>query len=172
MPESTRQREAFDLYWGLGGERSIERLHAELELTGGGPSLRTLYEWSRVYHWQDRLADLEREARNEADESRRRAISEMYERQAKEGLLLQQKGAEWLSNIESQGGTAEAAIRAIVEGAKLERMARGEPSEHVHQEGEMLYGGFDLRSFSTEELRRLVEFAEHSSGGSGEAESR
>ena len=28
MAESTRQREAFDSYWQLGAERSIERLHA------------------------------------------------------------------------------------------------------------------------------------------------
>ena len=28
MAESTRQREAFDTYWRLGAERSVERPHA------------------------------------------------------------------------------------------------------------------------------------------------
>jgi len=168
VPESTRQRQAFDRYWELGGERSIERLYTVLRTEGRAPTLRTLYEWSRVYHWQDRLVDIEREARLEADEARRKAIAEMYERQAKEGLLLQQKGTEWLASMESKEGTPEAAIRAVVEGARLERMARGEPSEHVHQDGEMLYGGIDLRGFSTEDLRRLVELAEHSGGGDRE----
>ncbi len=170
MPESTRHREAFDLYWRLGSGRSIERLRAQLLATGDPPTLRTLYEWSRLYHWQDRLVDLERQARVEADEARRKEIVEMYERQAKEGLLLQQKGAEWLASLEGREGTPEAAIRAIVEGARLERQARGEPSEHVRQEGEMLYGGIDLRGFSTEELRRLVELAERSASGTLEAE--
>ena len=46
-----------------------------------------------------------------------RRIGEMYERQAKEGLLLQQRGAEWLSSSEAEAASPEAAIRAVVEGA-------------------------------------------------------
>ena len=170
MPESTRQREAFDLYWELGGERSIERLYIELGARGEKPTLRTLYEWSRIHHWQDRLADLEREARQAAHEARREAVREMYERQAKEALLLQLKGAAWLASLEAGDASAEAAIRAVVEGARLERVARGEPGERVHQEGEVLYGEIDLTNFSHEEFRRLVEVAEQRAAGAGKAE--
>ena len=57
MTETTRQREAFNLYWELGGERSIERLHAELRRSGRAPDLRTLYRWSSRFRWQQRLQD-------------------------------------------------------------------------------------------------------------------
>lgn len=52
MAEGTRQRQAFDLYWQLGAERSIERLRQQLAARGRARSLRTLYEWSRSCHWQ------------------------------------------------------------------------------------------------------------------------
>ena len=60
MAESTRQREAFDSYWQLGAERSIERLHAALAANGTAPNRRTLYGWSSRYHRQDRLLDCSR----------------------------------------------------------------------------------------------------------------
>ena len=114
MPESTRHRRAFDQYWQLGAECSIERLHAELARDGRSPSLRTLYEWSRTYGWQARIADLERQARQAADEAWIAAVREMQERQARKGLLLQQKGAEWLTALDADEVSAEAAIRAVV----------------------------------------------------------
>lgn len=86
MPESTRQREGFDAYWELGAERSIERLHEVLTQAQRGnrsaPVLRTLYEWSSRYHWQDRIERLERQAREAADGARVDGLREMYERQA------------------------------------------------------------------------------------------
>ncbi len=50
MPENTRQREAFNRYWELGAERSIERLHQSLARAGKAPTPRTLYEWSAANH--------------------------------------------------------------------------------------------------------------------------
>ena len=50
MPETAKHRRAFDIYWRLGPERSIERLHAELAQAGassacarstGGPAATT-----------------------------------------------------------------------------------------------------------------------------------
>ena len=157
MPESTKHRDAFGAYWRLGQERSIERLHAALKAEGNVPSLRTLYEWSSKYRWQDRVADLERRARVAEDEVRLAAIREMQERQAKEGLLLQQRGAQWLAQINDEQASPEAAIRAVVEGAKLERLARGEPTERTEIQNEP---DPRLERLSDEELDRLVELAE------------
>lgn len=157
MPESTRHRRAFERYWRLGSERSIEKLHAAMSSEGSGPSLRTLYEWSRRYRWQDRLADLERQARAAEDEARVAAIREMQERQAKEGLLLQQKGAEWLAQIETEHASPEAAIRAVVEGARLERLARGEATERTEIRDDT---DPKLQRLSEKELDRLIELAE------------
>ena len=123
MRETTRHREAFGRYWRLGADRSLERLHAVLEAEDRAPSLRTLCEWSRQLHWQQRIIGLEREAQRAEDAARVAAIREMQERQAREALLLQQRGTEWLAALGSEAASAEAAIRAITEGAKLERLA-------------------------------------------------
>lgn len=171
MEETARHRQAFERYWRMGGERTIERLHADLEAASGAPTLRTLYEWSRRYHWQDRIARLEREAKRAEDEARLSALREMYQRQAKEGLLLQQKGAEWLAAIAPGEATAEAAIRAVAEGARLERLARGEPTDRQEVKGEVGVNA-RLAEFSDEELDRIIEYAESALGGEGEAEPR
>ncbi len=157
MPESTKHRHAFERYWRLGAERSIERLHAVIEADGTAPALRTLYQWSSKYHWQDRVADLERQARAADDEVRIQAIREMQERQAKEGLLLQQRGAQWLAQIDDEQASPEAAIRAVIEGARLERLARGEATERTE-----IQNAPDpkLEQLSDQELDRLVELAE------------
>jgi hypothetical protein len=154
MPESTRQRLAFDRYFRLGGQRSIELLHSELAREGQPPSLRTLYEWSRRYHWQSRLADLERQAREAEDAARITAIREMQERQAKAALLLQQKGVEWLAQLPADEVSADAAIRALVEGAKLERLVRGEATERTEQRQA---SDPRLEELSDAELDRLID---------------
>ena len=164
MRETTRHRKAFDRYWRLGADRSLERLQAELEAEGRAPSLRTLYEWSRQLHWQERVSDLEREARQAEDAARVAAIREMHDRQAREGLLLQQRGTEWLAELGNEDASPEAAIRAITEGAKLERLARGEATERtesVDQTAEQLKG------VSDDELERFIAHAEGTLEGAG-----
>ena len=125
MPESPKHRHAFERYFRLGVKRSIEHLHAALEAEGDAPSLRTLYEWSRTYDWQDRLADIEREARAAEREGFVEEIREMDRRHVQEALLLQQKGTEWLTGIDVERVTPATAIRAIEAGVRLERAARG-----------------------------------------------
>ena len=163
MPETTRHRQAFETYWRLGSERSIERLHAALTAAGKAPTVRTLYEWSRRYRWQHRIAGLERQARRAEDEARVKALVEMHERQAKEGLLLQQRGTQWLAAMEGDDATADAAIRAITEGARLERVARGEPTDR--QEVQHVEGNERLAALTEEEIEYLVELAEGDLGG-------
>jgi hypothetical protein len=43
---------------------------------------------------------------------------------------------EWLESIQGGNVTAEAAVKAILEGAKLERLARGEPTGRQEIKGE------------------------------------
>lgn len=171
MAERTRHRLAFDRYWSLGRDRSVEHLHEVLrvEWTTRTPGLRTLFTWSSQYHWQSRIVELEHDAQRVQHDEQLQATHEMYERQAKEGLLLQQRGAEWLTRVDADEASPDTAIRAIVEGAKLERLARGEPGERDHDRSD---GGetHDPRftDFSTDELRRLVESAERAVGRAGE----
>jgi len=168
MSESTRHRQAFDHYWTLGADRSIEKLHLELRQVGRGVGLRTLYDWSSRFHWQDRLTDLERNAREAEDRQRITAIREMAARQAREALLLQQKGAEWLTSLTTDQVTADAAIRAIVEGARLERLVRGEATERTDDLGR---SNSRLEALTDEQLDSLLQYAERALAGEAPSQS-
>jgi hypothetical protein len=129
VAENARRRRAFERYWRLGADRSIEKLHGALAADGRAPCLRTLYEWSRRYGWQAEVAKLEREAERADRAQRVRDLREMKDRQAKLGLLLQQKGAEGLVALSASQLPATVAVRAITEGVRLEREARGLASD-------------------------------------------
>lgn len=176
MKEMTKQRLAFGLYVRMGAGRSLEALHEALEDdpsligTSKAPSRSTVEAWSSNFHWQDRLLDLERQAADQDRGQQLRALREMNERHAKEGLALQQKAVERLQSLPTDDLSASDAVRALIEGVRLERLARGEPTDRVRQEGEMLYGNVDLRNFSNEELRRLVELADRGATGVGQTQ--
>jgi hypothetical protein len=168
MPESTRHREAFDLYCCLGPDRSIPRLREELARTWRKPpSARTLFAWSSQYRWQFRLDEYERKAREAADEARIAAVREANERHLKEGLFLQQKATEWLTKLEADSVSAEAATRALVEGIRIERLVRGEPTERTALSGRV---DSRLKEVSDAELDRLFAAAERASLGDGSQE--
>ena len=162
MREPTRHREAYAAYLALGAERSIERLHAERAAAGRTPSLRTLYEWSRCFHWQDRLAAFEHRARAAAEEAELEAIRAMHARQVTEALLLQQKGAAWLQGVAADAASPEAAIRAITEGAKLERLVRGVPTERTEAVDATTAR---VEGLADDALDRLLQLAEGAVGG-------
>jgi hypothetical protein len=159
MPENTRTRKAFDIYWDLGASRSIERLHAVMAAQGRAPSVRTLYSWSSDLHWQNRIARLEEDAKRAEDEVRIKALREMADRHIKEALVLQQKGTEWIVARGIDEATAGAAIRAIVQGSRMERLARGEPTERKEISGELQINT-RLSALSDDELDRLIEYAQ------------
>ena len=176
MKEKTRHRLVLDLYVRLGPGRSLEALHEALQDDPSriglrrAPSLSTLEAWSSAFHWQDRLLDLEREARERDRGAQVEALQKMNERHAREGLALQQKGVERLQELPTSKLAPGDAIRAVIEGVRLERLARGEPTEHIREEGGMLHGHIDLRKFSNEELRRLAKLADRRAAGAGEEE--
>jgi hypothetical protein len=134
MRESTRHRQAFECYFRLGAQRSLERLRdALIARHGRAPSLRSLERWSGRLGWQRRIDDLERVARR-ADrdlyiERRREAIERHY----REGLLLQQTGVASLSALDSAKLSAQAAAGLVRDGIRIEREAlslgEGEPDE-------------------------------------------
>jgi len=157
MRETTRHRKVFAAYLDLGDRRTIERLRAVLASQEFSVTVRTLYEWSRQFNWQGRIDDIEREARRVETEEQIEAIREMRERQSREALLLQQKGTEWLANIEEGSASPEAAIRAIVEGSKLERLNRGEVTERTEIRSTIEE---KLAEVDDGELERLIEIAD------------
>ena len=174
MKERTRHRLAFDFYVRMGAHRSLEALHRALQENPSviglsrAPSRSTLEAWSGAFRWQDRLLDLERQAAEQDRQEQLKALWEMSERHAKEGLLQQQKGAEWLVGMAGKQATADAAIRALVEGARLERLARGEPTERQEVRSDVEINT-RLAALTDEELDRLIEYAEGALGGQGPA---
>ena len=52
--ETEAQKQAFDLYYGMGEKRSLEAVAA-----GCGRSTRTIGEWSRRFGWKDRVVQRE-----------------------------------------------------------------------------------------------------------------
>ncbi len=176
MAEHTRHRLAFDQYVQLGAGRSLEALYAALcddpSLIGlrKAPTRSTIDVWSSRFRWQDRLQDLERQARVRDDEALVASLKDMNARHGKEGVALQQKGIARLSSLSPEEISAADAVRAIVEGVRLERLASGAATEHVRQEGTQLYGHVSLERFTEEELRRLVDAAEHGAAGAGETQ--
>jgi uncharacterized protein YoaH (UPF0181 family) len=173
MRESTRQRLAFNLYVSLGSNRSLELLRATIagDPVGHGftrvPAMRSFFRWSAELRWQDRLADLEREARIQDAENLLQELKEMNQRQAREGLLLQQKAIAKLQTLLDEEMATSDAIRALAEGARLERLARGEVTERTMQERN---DEIDLSGFSIAELRALAEIAAARASGNRQEE--
>jgi hypothetical protein len=160
--ESSRAFGAFCAYRDLGPRRSLRaaaeafygRISAALE--------RQLDKWSRAFGWVERAGawdrHLDAEARKAQEESRR----EMVERHVKEARALQAKALERLRALcpEELGPTD--LLRYIVEAAKLERLALGEPD--AVQRHELTGRGGGALHFSLEDavaaIRELEE-AEH-----------
>lgn len=166
MRETTRHRIAFNIYWALGPGRSIEALRGELTARGAEygfrrpPDVRTLYRWSSALRWQQRLDQLEADARGRDRDAHVQAIAEMNERQAREALLLQQKAIEGLQGRSPEAFTPDGLVRALWTAVKVERLARGEPTERSETS---TAGDPRLERLSDDDLERLIGEIERSS---------
>jgi len=166
MGEGTKHRLAFDAYVRLGAGRSLEGLHAHIaeHMDAFGlsraPDIRTIYAWSSKYHWQDRLADLEREACAQDRDAQLERMKEMKERHIKEGIALQQKGVERLAKLPPENWAVRDAIEAISRGIAIERSSLGEQSRR-----EIAGDDIDLSGLTIVQLRAMVQIAERSAAG-------
>jgi len=169
---SSRQERAFALYLALGPERSLASLVGVLRVDPGraglrrAPSLRTLEDWSARYRWQQRLADVERRAREDAERQHLEWVKQHRERLRQEGLLLQQRGIEWLKDKRTNDVTAHEAIRAIDAGFKLEALALGEATERISMEVD----DERIQRLTDEELELLIRHARQAQRGGAEGE--
>ncbi len=172
MGASSRQERAFALYLALGPERSLGTLAAALRADPGradlrrAPSLRTLEDWSARFRWQERIAEIERKARQEAERQHLEWVKQHRERLRQEGLLLQQRGIEWLKDKRTNDVTAHEAIRAIDAGFKLEALALGEATERISMEVD----DERIQRLSDEELELLIRQARQAQRGGAEGE--
>ena len=158
--ESNKGYHAFCVYRDMSPNiRSYDKVREALGRTTG--YTRQIEHWASLYKWVLRAGqydDHNDKAQLEAVETARK---EMAERQAKVGVLLQSKGIEKMQAVQPGDISAREAITSIVEGTRIERIARGEPSEIQKSEHS---GSVNLtaRELSDEELMKIIQ-----QGGSG-----
>lgn len=127
--ETSKAYDAFIMYRDM-EERSLRQLAQTLaEKEGGKPGAKQgqLEVWSSKYNWVKRCAEWDEYQDEIVRKNQLKEIQKMATEQARLGKLLQSKGAQKFEKISMKKMDTHAAIKAIVEGAKLERLARGEP---------------------------------------------
>jgi len=93
---------------------------------------RVLRNWSYKSHWVTRIEAYRDYLETERQRQRLKEIQEMGERQAKNGVLMQQYSIAWFAanpDIGKGGLTPELALKFMETGARIERTARGAPTE-------------------------------------------
>jgi len=174
--ETSRAKQDFRDYYSLGAERSLRKLYqgyTEDLLISPTKSLATLKMWSRAFNWQARIEEEDRKAQEAWERAQIRKVVEMKEKQAEEGSELQLLGRAVIRDylgivkdiMKQRQETGERIpyppeiIRTIsvntsrfliIEGAKLEATARGEPKEIT----EVQIKGNGKQRITSDELRR------------------
>lgn len=177
MRESTKQRMAFDVYYDLGPKRSLRRLWEDLRTSKEElgfrrvPSLSTLKRWSVEGHWQDRIWDLESEMREIDRERRLEEHREMNELHIKTARAMLRPAIQRLAQLDPEQIDLSSLPAWVREAVRIERLARGEPTEVTKHQGGVIHGHIDLSRFSYEELRGLAELGNRRALGDGEEES-
>jgi hypothetical protein len=101
---------------------------------------KVLSNWSYPNRWTERIEAYRDFLDQERQRQRLKDIQEMGERQAKNGVLLQQYGIAWFAAHQDigkgDGLSPEMAMRFIETGSRIERTARGVPTE-IRAEGEL-----------------------------------
>lgn len=124
--ETKKAFEAFTIYRDLGPERSIRKVSERLR-----KSEALLYRWSAQYEWVDRAKDYDAEMDRLALLQEVKDRKAMNKRQAGQAKILQGKALEALKNIKPEELDIKDIIKMFVEGAKVERLARGESTENA-----------------------------------------
>jgi hypothetical protein len=159
--ESSKAYAAFCLYRDLGPRRSLDeasrRYHrrSEREVQPGGHPPRasgTIRRWARLWNWLARAQAWDQQAQRIQETEQQAAIQEMAQRHAKEAMMLQNKAVERLRQLRPEELKARDTLAYLVEAARLERLARGEPTERVAQEISL----DNLKELTDEQLADII----------------
>ena len=114
--------ESFEFYVALGPTRSYSKVAEHY-----GVTKRTVTRHATDDRWPERLAEVEKKAREESQEKAVEVLAEMDERHLKVAKALQGKALAALRELPLD--KAADVIKALELGVKQERLIRGEPSE-------------------------------------------
>jgi len=130
--ESSKAYAAFCVYRDLGPERSLDK--ALSEANKKPTNRRHWSRWMEKYRWYERAQAyddyIERKMRKENEKK----ILDMSDRHARLAVVLQQKIAQRLQEIDPSELSPADIARWLDVATKLERLSRGEPTEIGKQE--------------------------------------
>jgi len=124
--ESSKAYAAFCVYRDLGPDRSLVKA---AELSKPSPNLAQFKWWSRKNDWASRAQAYDDELERQKRAVNERARLEMAERDAKMAMLVKTTVLDAFRSIKAEDLTPDQAIRWFVEAVKIERLARGEPTQ-------------------------------------------
>jgi hypothetical protein len=160
--ESSKAHQAFALYRDLGPGRCLDeasrRYHGQRGADHTAPAARAprasgqIRRWARRWDWAARAAAWDHELQRRQQAEQVAAVRDMAERHAREAVLLQNKAVERLRQLRPEELNPRETLAFLVEAAKLERLARGEPTERVAEEHHFS----DVTELSDDELARIV----------------
>ena len=134
--DSTRERAEliFHVYYQQGPDRSLKRLHRDLEAMGVSISPATLKRYSKKYGWQKRIRNLDDEARQQQNQRGVEDVLDMNDRHTQVARALQGAGVSALQRLladDSRLGNLKASdiTRLVDLGIKAERKAVGASSD-------------------------------------------
>lgn len=123
--------DAFDYYFALGPKRSYQAVAEHY-----GVSKPTVCKRAAHERWQDRLNDLESQARERSDQQIVEDLETMTVRHLKTYRAIQAKALEALRSMPIS--TAMEAVRALDTAMSKERVLRGEPSDRTEMSVEQI----------------------------------
>jgi hypothetical protein len=137
--ESTKAFSAFSAYRDLGSGRSIVEAYRHQRGTKG--ATQAPGQWKRLakrFRWSERAAAWDDYQDQVKLEGQLAAIEEMCKRHAQIAMVSQAKLIERLQTFEASELTPKDMITWLEASVKVERLARGEPSEIQRQKHEPL----------------------------------
>ncbi len=117
-------QDAFTFYVSLGTSRSYQKVAEKY-----GVTKRAVVNLGAREKWQAQVAELERKARERANDKTSESMDAMNERHLKSARIVQGKALEALRGTPLE--TAMAAVKALDTGIRQERLIRGEPSDRT-----------------------------------------
>jgi hypothetical protein len=150
--ESRPAYAAFCLYRDMRETRSYAEVARKL-----GKSKTLIERWGIGWLWQNRVDAYDADLESKKLVARNEAITQMAERHAKIAVAVQQKLVSRLQEIEPSELSPSDLIRWFSAAVKIERLSRGEPTEHTRIDSpeKALYRRVELAKNALEESMQL-----------------
>jgi len=118
--ESKRHVEAFEFYWSLGDERSLEKVAQQYGVTKCAAQ-----NWSAAFSWVRRIDERNKKI---AERLSRQSIREASESRARLIKIAQGVQAKFIESLQSKDGKLKVSVADFEKVAKLEMTLRGIPT--------------------------------------------